>query len=176
MRNTLLLLLIVIITASCAHTKLRKELVLFEQTRIVLPEDMFPVGPMHHRPDSAKATFIRYVDSTECTSCFLSAIYRYEEMLDIADSLHNLDFIIIITPAKSQEEYLYDELTTGRYLLPIFYDQYCDFPRLNPDFPTDKRFHSFMINGEGYPVFVGDPTLDNNPRLRLLMTTIFNKL
>lgn len=40
---------------------------------------------------------------------------------------------------------------------PIYIDQYGEFRSLNPRIPDDKRFHSFLLNKNGYPIYVGNP-------------------
>ena len=40
---------------------------------------------------------------------------------------------------------------------PIYIDLYGDFYRINQDFPSDRRFHTFLLGKDAHPVFVGNP-------------------
>ena len=63
-----------------------------------------------------------------------------------------------------QEEYdeeEYDEVVKQLMILnfpyPVYVDYSCSFRKLNSFIPDDTRFHSFVIDKNGKPVFVGNP-------------------
>ena len=176
MRRLVIMVCAAILITSCARIKLRHELMKFESIPIVLPESMYVLGPTHHAPDTVKATLIRYVDSTECTSCFLSTIYNYYEIQDLLDSLKGLDFKIIITPSQELIEELQIEILSCAYSLPIFYDVNREFLTRNPTFPTNKLFRCFLVNSKGYPIMIGDPIMGQSERIRPLLKEVFTNI
>lgn len=40
---------------------------------------------------------------------------------------------------------------------PVYVDFNCSFRKLNTGIPEDVRFHSFLLDKNGHPVFVGNP-------------------
>lgn len=151
--------------------KLFKMLKDFEETRITIPQDMIMIQNGELRPydiHGETPIFIIYVSPAECSSCRISHLDKYEDLFSMADSLGFL-IMIILSPNEDQREYIQDLLIQARFHYPVYIDSYSEFANQNI-IPEDNRFHSFLINSDNNPIFVGDPTA--NDRMHVLFSAI----
>lgn len=78
----------------------------------------------------------------------------------------------IFSPKKSEVENTRFQLMLINHTIPIYLDKNGSFAQLNYCIPTDQRFHSFLINETGKPVFVGNPL--SNTKLNTLFLNFIN--
>ena len=69
----------------------------------------------------------------------------------------NFSIITIFSPKKEDLEEVKLQISMANYPKRIYLDTNGDFCKLNESIPNDQRFHSFMLNDEGRPIFVGNP-------------------
>ena len=84
------------------------------------------------------------------------------------------DVVIVFSPRPEECANVTTEIATHAFDFPVFVDTYGEFRNNNKCIPTDDRFHSFLLDKEGHPIFVGNP-LDSK-QLETLFTNIVNKL
>ena len=163
---------------SCGNRELRKQMSSFMAREIVLPAEMTRIqdGKMKPVYNMAldKPTLILFYGKDECSSC---AIHHLSDDLSSFKRLEEeKDCRVMILFSISQDQFLDvpDEICELEFPFPVYVDIYGDFYRENEDFPSDRRFHSFLVGVDGHPVFVGSPfDSDNLRRLfeRALMRT-----
>ena len=66
----------------------------------------------------------------------------------------------IFSPKKEEKDRLHALLVMERLEYPVYIDSTGVFTRENPHIPQAPMMHTFLINGKGKVVFVGDPRRD----------------
>ena len=115
---------------------MRKDMRAFMDSQIVFPNEVVTIKEGRYlstRITCAKPLLVLFHGKEECSSCVINHLYE-DEMLDIQEQIRDLKFPF-----------------------PVYIDLYGDFYRLNANFPSDKRFHSFLLGKDGHPKFVGNP-------------------
>ena len=49
------------------------------------------------------------------------------------------------------------QLSIANHPEHIYIDSFNTFSKINQHIPTDQRFHSFLVDSNGKPIFVGNP-------------------
>ncbi len=163
MNNIKIFVLIVMFAmTSCAEHQIARTLKNFRTSTITLPEDLQKI---HHRSqttiegsDTGIPVMIMYHDSLECSSCRISHLIDLLDLYELADSLGTFKVMTIFSPREDEYDELLTKLIVNNFEYPIYIDFSGSFRQRNKAIPEDRRFHSFLINSSGQPVFVGDPT------------------
>ena len=83
----------------------------------------------------------------------LSSCGESNEIRRVLSSFKETDF----SPGSEELEDVRLQLAVQDFSFPVYVDTYGSFARENTGIPEDERFHSFLIGGDGRPVFVGNP-------------------
>lgn len=110
-----------------------------------------------------KAPFkqITLVDSTECSFCKVQKLQRYKDLLAESIEEGKFDLIVILCPKKEEGPTLRDFLLAHEFSIPVYLDLDQSFQARNPGIPNNRRFHTFLLDASGHPVYVGDPLKGN---------------
>lgn len=165
MKTTIRLILVLILTVSlvsCDSMRIRKQMKAFMKSEIVLPEDLHRVCGRSMKTASSFGdipVLVMYHDSLECSSCQINHLFDNISLYEKADTS---GFSVVTVFSPRQEEY--DEVMKQLILLDFPYPVYIDFSgsfrRGNAEtIPEDRRFHVFLMDVNGHPVFVGNPML-----------------
>ena len=165
MKKALRLILFLALAASlvsCESMRIRKQMKAFMKSEIVLPEDLHHVCGRSMETSSeidAGPVLVMYHDSLECSSCQINHLFDNLSLYEKADTA---GFSVVTVFSPRQEEY--DEVLKQLVLLDFPYPVYIDFSGSfrngnMESIPEDRRFHTFLMDGDGHPVFVGNPTL-----------------
>lgn len=99
-----------------------------------------------------------YVDNSECSSCYLSNIQRWEPFLD---SLRlNYDYVrttILFTPSNEVQNSFFEKLRYTKFKYPLYIDTCNVFSRTNRHIPSNKMYHTFLIDENNKVILVGNP-------------------
>lgn len=108
---------------------------------------------------SDKYKIVLYVDSFECTTCYLK-LYLWNELIKQAnnDLKDKIDFYFFIQPSKSSQV-LYYLIKRDNFNYPIYLDNKNEFAKIN-DFPKELRTICFLLDNENKIKGLGDPTVD----------------
>lgn len=170
---TLIFLLTILI--SCNNIKTTRIVKAFKQEIIVMPTEMIKItdGTVTSIKNYTfeTRTLIQFYDESDCSSCTISHlsdnIARYKYLSDST----NCDVVILFSPlADDVQDILADIIDCG-FEYPIYLDQYGEFSKLNPIIPQDKKFHSFTVNRDGQPIFIGNP-LNNQKLWEIFIKTV----
>lgn len=154
--------LVLLSLVSCgARQEVRKVLSAFMDTEIVLPGDMevyedgtFSMAVM----DSlCPVKMIIYYDSTECSGCRISHLIELEALYADASEDGRYDVVTVFSPGVEALEEVRLQLAVQDFSFPVYIDTYGSFAEENGSIPEDERFHSFLTDRDGHPVFVGNP-------------------
>ena len=113
-----------------------------------------------------------YVDSTECSSCYLGNILKWESMLDTLRI--NYDFVrttILFAPSKIKKDSFFEKLKNTKFKYPLYIDTCNIFSKTNEDIPMDKMYHTFLMDEDNNVILVGDP-LKNKKIKRMFFDNI----
>lgn len=131
---------------------------------ITFPIDMKFVdgyNPYYVNVDSAKATFLFWIDNTQCSTCHLSNLGFFNKVFDFCrDSVENVNVMILFTPSDDKREDFMDVAYYREREMPIYIDENDSFSKMNSFIPKDIRYHSFLLNSRNEIILVGDPTAD----------------
>lgn len=101
------------------------------------------------------------VDSFECSFCRVQKLQRYRDLFEEAIEGRKFDLMVILSPKREEASSLREFLLAHDFSLPVYLDPEHLFLDMNPSIPSDARFHSFLMDSSGHPVYVGDPLKGN---------------
>lgn len=150
-----------LLSVSCNRQYIANTLVEFTKSEIFFPKNMevcadgtFSMAVMNSlRP----VKMIIYYDSTECSSCRISHLIELEALYADASEDGRYDVVTIFSPGVESLEEVRLQLAVGDFSFPVYIDTYGSFAEANGSIPEDERFHSFLTDEDGHPVFVGNP-------------------
>lgn len=157
-------ILLLILANGCGErAMIRKTMADFMRHEIVIPDDLECLHRRKLQPilkDTLKqGKLIIYLDSLDCMSCHITELVEYVSLHEMADTC-DFSILTIFSPPYEDIDEIKKLLMIANHSTPIFIDTYGSFKRQNRHIPIDSRFHSFLINGQGKPVFIGNPTTD----------------
>lgn len=173
MRKIFIVVLYLSLISGCARHRISKELRDFSRATVAMVDGMQSV--CHRNISSSvwdnsnnKIRFVMYHDSLSCSSCQISHLNDYLYIYEKADTM-SFEVLTIFSPRQDE----YDEVIKRLMILDFPYPVYVDFDgsfrRANLCIPEDARFHSFLLNKEGHPVFVGNPIASDS------MSSLFDR-
>lgn len=158
---------------SCnSRDRINKEIKNFYHSQIELPLDsMMNLSSKTHtlNYDRTKYIYVMYVDSTSCSDCAISHLSDWSQLYLIdnyKDSVLNHLFII----APKREQYIHVSKLVAKdtvFNKFVFIDTTGVFERSNPNLPTNKLLHTFLINRQRKVELIGNP-LDNTQIKKML--------
>lgn len=77
--------------------------------------------------------------------------------------------MIIFSPRQDDYDSVVEELMIHDFPFPIYIDFNGEFRKQNYFIPSDRRFHSFLLDGSGHPVFIGNPIASDS------MSSLFDR-
>lgn len=109
-----------------------------------------------------------YVDSAECSPCALDKMYHWNDLIDESRKWPGvLDFVFVVAPRPSQLEDVYLSIESSGLKRPVYVDTAYQFRKVNPAFPTDSKYHVFLLNNRDSIIMVGNP-LNNSSIEKML--------
>ena len=120
---------------------------------------------------SKKYTFLVYVDSTQCTPCFIKGLYEWNNLLKLENSnKYSIAFLFIMQPRKGETQMLRSKLDQSDFMHPVFIDINGAFELSNPQIPKEAMYHCFLLDGNKNIITVGNPARNESIKKLLLKT------
>ena len=145
---------------SCGNQDFRQQMREFMSKEIVMPVELTEIKDGHMC--SAKMTtdepmLIVFYGKDECSSCAIN--HLSDDLSGFADIEQSgkCKVVILFSPSEDDVLDVQEQIRELKFPFPIYVDLYGDFYRINKGFPPDRRFHSFLLGKDAYPVFVGNP-------------------
>jgi hypothetical protein len=153
---------------SCKNYKLQRELEKFTLKETVVPDRMRQILGRRDstvlNPTVGVARMVVWADSIACSSCRLSNIFEYDEIIHFREEVGEEYIpIFLFSPPRTKIGEVIQTLESIRFDYPVFIDEKGLFSAANPHIPADNRFHTFLIDKNGKVELFGDPV--NNPQL-----------
>lgn len=111
-----------------------------------------------------------YTDSVGCTACKLNF---YDWMQKIESLSHLQDLSILFYVHTKNYKTFTNALKGEAFNYPIFYDSNNVLAKTN-HFPTDNRFHTFLLNEKNEVLLIGNPL--GNPQMWKLYVQQINSM
>ena len=166
--RSFLLLLVATIVFSC-RSKVRhiaQELESFQRVAISIPEDMLRIPREDEievfSVEEIKPKFIMYIDSTECSSCLVANLSSLRLLDTLSNYGERFSTFIILSPSGSKRKALIDELELFPPARTVYLDINGSFADMNREIPSNPLYHSFLLNQDNHPIFVGNPLAGND--------------
>ena len=180
MKNKFLLLAAIplLLFAGCARHKVARELKEFQASEIVVPSGLQQVHARcisEYSGDGKTALLVNYYDSTDCSSCRNAHLVDLLDLYELGDRHPEFQVLTIFSPADDRYDEVMAELMRNDFHYPVYVDYEGLFRKANPQIPSDERFHSFLLDKNMSPVFVGNPVAGQE-LWRLFMTVLDNML
>ncbi len=155
-----ILLAFITLLASCNEYKIARQLENFRKETITFPDDLIKIkgesigmsGEFH-----GGMTLVLYYDSLSCSTCQIGHLHELTHLYEFSDS-SGVSVISIFSPSPEEYETVVREVQIRNFPYPIYIDGTGSFRRNNRGIPSDNRFHCFLLDSEGRPFFVGNPT------------------
>lgn len=169
-----IIVLFVLIACTEKHN-LKKIMTEFSKSEIVIPDTMFVVNAkesawMSHNKSNDQKLII-YIDSTSCSACRIAHFIDMIPLYELADSLNNkFSVMAIFSPEMSKMADVELQLKLLDFQYPIYLDVEKEFAAKNT-IPFDKRFHNFLISGDGKVKYVGNP-LANEQLMTIFLSVL----
>ncbi len=148
---------------SCSEYRISKQLNEFRKVTITIPEDLLMVSGQSMGMLGAASdglTLILYYDSLSCSTCQISHLSELQHLYDFSDSL-GVSVMSIFSPKPEELETVINEVRIRDFPYPVFIDGTGTFREMNRTIPADSRFHSFLLDSERHPIYVGNPSSSN---------------
>lgn len=172
-----------IFLAGCNPSKLKieKNIKQMQSMRVKIPIDNLDYWTSDSLEDPiiyerARLKLVVYVDSTECSMCYISKLFFWNEILKL-EKKHKKNFSIffIVEPSQKSRKNILESLKRDKLIHPIYIDTLGIFAHSNPNIPKEVMYHTFLVDENDSIIFVGNP-LNNKKTKDVLMQRIDNTL
>lgn len=163
------LLSYVLIACNLGDKKLEEALEKLESTPIILPYDELicwtsdsirEIAPWKH----ASLKLVHYVDSTECTTCYLAKLEYFDDFFKLEHESNNKFYnLFIVNPGTRKISWrsLKDHHAHNETPPTLFLDSMCVFIKKNPNIPKEGVLHTFLLDENNSVIFAGDPQFND---------------
>ncbi len=153
---------------ACTELGLATKIHKVRQHKIILPEVLLCIDngseSLVHEDDETHAQYIVYIDSSECKTCILTHPEQFEALYHIQDAYGSFGIKIILSPGTDYLSEVVEEIRNLNLTFPIYLDIENKFKKLNAFLPDDYRFHSFLLDKQMKPIFLGSPFANKNAK------------
>ena len=147
----------------------------FSSMKIVLPYDRMEriiCSPFADTITDNKALrLVNFIDTMQCHSCEMNRLIEYERLNIARPELKRLEFVYVINTSSQNFQKAKKLLQSLRIGGSVYLDTCNVFRHVNPNFPDNKMFHSFVLNRDGKIILVGNP-FQNDKMHELLMKIV----
>lgn len=164
-RNLLLTALTFMLFVSCRENRIARDLRDFRTKTVVIPADLHKVNGRTRTEagDIEKIpVLVLYHDSLSCNTCQISHLADLSDIYALADSLGTFEVMCIFSPRQEEYDEVMKNLIYRNFEYPVYVDFSGSFRKQNICIPEDPAFHSFFIDKDGHPLFVGNPAASDD--------------
>ncbi len=110
-----------------------------------------------------KYTMVVYVDSSECSPCALSKLRFWNPLIAEAKKKQvDINYVFILAAKKEEMEDIDMELEITDLQSSIYLDTAFVFRGVNSVIPTERQYHSFLLDKNSNVILVGSPIEKDN--------------
>lgn len=160
---------------ACKEYSVSRQLKAFMNYKIVMPYGIQEISERNIKQVDLdnNVRLVILFDSLECSSCEINKLFNYVSSYEKIHSIQSCQLMTIFSPRQEEYDEVVKQLMVLNFPYPIYVDMSGSFRKINKCIPDDKRFHSFLLDKHGKPVFVGNPM--SGPRMmELFMEAVSN--
>lgn len=169
-------LLVCVSFSGCGDYSLRKDMKEFMKREIQFPTELLKYTDglvsdgtiTFNRP-----ALVLLYGKDVCAGCAINQLFDCCTGLKHIERTEKCRIVILFSPAEDNVLEVQEELKKAKLPLTVYVDQYGDFYRLNKNFPSATIFHSFLLDIDKHPVFIGNP-LDNDTLMNVFKRVLEN--
>ena len=179
MRKSLFLLVALLpflLVTGCSGTPGGKGLKKFYSSKVVFPESLERIegsSGRHYDPNASAVRFVVYVDSIQCSSCHLNRMPKYFDYASLETLYPDFQVVAVMWPNAESAPTMAAEIAHRAFPFDVFIDKDGSFAAANPDIPSNRDHHCFLLDRDAHPVFSGDPA-ETKGKEMLLHNTLFS--
>ncbi len=158
---TFILCALALLSTGCSRQKIARQLKEFQKTEVVIPHELQKVESRiigNYSPGGKTVTLVNYYDSTSCSSCRVAHLSDLIGIYELEQEYPEFQVLTIFSPQMENYDDLLAELFVSDFPYPVYVDIDAVFRKSNPQIPEDEKFHTFLIDRNMKPLFVGNPT------------------
>lgn len=147
---------------ACTELQLAIKIHKVKHHKIILPDVLLCIDNgseslIYNDDEIQHSQYIVYIDSSECKTCILAHPEQFEALYQLRDAHRSFGIKIILSPETDYLSEIVEEIRNLNLTFPIFFDIENKFSSSNAFLPDDYRFHSFLLDKQMKPIFVGSP-------------------
>ena len=149
----------------CTEYRISKQLSQFSREIVCIPKDLQKIDNqvLTETEDVGNIpVFVFYHDSLACSYCQISYLPALTCLYELSDSIGTFKVMSIFSPRKEEYDWLVKALMYSSFEYPVYIDYTNSFRKTNTCIPDDVRFHSFLLDEERHPIYVGDPIVSED--------------
>ena len=134
----------------------------FESKQVFLPDSMICFVDGVSRYEAVGRTplkYILYFSPEDCSNCIISGMIRFDHIFDLGKEM-GFDVVCILTPKDEYYQEALNMLKMFPYDNPVYIDDGSFYHANINVIPEDNQLHSFLLDRDCHPVFVGYPSTD----------------
>ncbi|HEY9542145.1 MULTISPECIES: hypothetical protein [Bacteroidales] len=123
---------------------------------------------------NARYIYVMYVDSASCSDCAITHLADWSQ-LNLMDAFKNgsLKYMFVVVPKQNNRKHVLELIKKDTLFNEFVYiDTTGVFERRNPQIPTNKLLHTFLINRQGNVELIGNPIV--NIDIKNMLTKILD--
>lgn len=148
--------------AGCYRTSIEEEYARILKGEVSVSfDDMQCIGNLSVvNRDVTEYLFVSYIGENQCSTCRLGSLYAWENYInDLRDmGIDVANVVIIHHPKNSALDKLRKSILSHRFKFGVYIDSIGIFKRNNPFLSDITELNTFLLNSDGKPVVVGNPT------------------
>lgn len=124
----------------------------------------------------AQLKLVHYVDSVQCTTCYLHKIAQYKKLFQLEQE-SNFKFInvFVMAPGSKRKRMLLSDYKNKLLPQVLFVDTARVFAKKNRTIPSEEMYHTFLLNENDSVILVGNPVI--YPKIaKLFYSTVKGRL
>ena len=156
-------LLCVLVCSCSSNNDVKKQLEKMHGSSVHIPLDsMLCWHPSDEDYSSSRAdskwTLVVYADTSDCSTCYLEHLQLWNDFVKMEkDHEGIIRFLFIIEARAGEAKGLYKQMGLTNLKHSIYVDGNKSFSRNNPQIPSSKLCHTFLLNDKNEVVLVGSP-------------------
>ena len=164
-RDWFVLLATILLMVNChSDMTLREQIESMRSSTVcIAPDSMFCLNgdTTFYTIEKNFLKLVVYVDSSECSSCAIDKLERWNLYMNKYKHVKDLLFLVILESRKANLEYVERKVGMTGMHTHVFIDTLSFFRRHNPQIPKDRMFHTFLLDESDSVVLVGNPMQNN---------------
>lgn len=131
----------------------------FTSRQVRFPEKMLAIsfGKLEEKAVPHSPSLVVYVDQFQCSECRLGRLGDYSFLLRLEKQ--GIKVLFIFSPSSEDVDEVLGYLLRYKYPYQVWIDSQGEFAQKNQHIPNLINFHTFLLDSNNYPVFVGDPVV-----------------